>query len=50
MTTTVNIRGTLKTLITTPNVIKKSIEAFNCTSLIGMELEDQGGSDTSGSH
>ena len=46
----INIRGTNKTVIITPNVLAKTIEAFGCNSIIGMELEEQGGIDTSNSH
>ena len=43
----VTIRGANKRYLATPNVMNKSREAFGCSSLIGMELEDIGQNNTS---
>ena len=50
LTWTGTLRGASKTLLITPNVASYSRSAFNCSTLKGMELEDQGGSGTVGSH
>ena len=51
LTQTVTVRGTTKTYLITPNVVAMSRAAFGCSTLIGMELEDQGSSTgTVGSH
>ena len=47
---TISIRGTNKTYLITPNVAIMSQQAFGCNSLIGMELEDQGGNGIAGNH
>ena len=46
--TTVN--GINKKIIITPKVVENAKKHFGCDSLIGVELEDQGGEGTSGSH
>ena len=48
LTKSVTMRGSSKTLLVTPNVLTKVREL--CATLEGAELEDQGGSGTSGSH
>lgn len=50
LTTTVTLRGAPKTLLITPNVVAKAQEAFACSTLIGMELEDQLNPESIGSH
>lgn len=37
-------------MVTTPEVVKTAKSYFGCDSLEGLELEDQGGSGTAGSH
>jgi hypothetical protein len=44
------INGLQKTLITTPKVVEAAKKHFNCENVIGVELEDQGGQGTAGSH
>ena len=44
------IRGVERTLIKTPKVVERSKKYFNCDSLEGLELEDQGGQGSSISH
>ena len=44
------IRGIQRTLIKTPKVVERARKYFNCDSLEGLELEDQGGTGTSISH
>lgn len=44
------INGVTRTLLTTPKVVKIARMHFNCPSLEGVELEDQGGAGTAGSH
>lgn len=46
----VTLRGKTVKLVTTPEVVKTAREHFGCDSLEGLELEDQGGSGTAGSH
>lgn len=43
-------RGASKTYLITPNVKSKAQEIFDCSTLEGMELEDQGSSSTALSH
>lgn len=50
ITTVANRRSGRKTLLTTPNVLKYAREYFRCPDLEGVELEDQGGSGSAGSH
>lgn len=50
VTEKITVRGASKTIIKTPNVVAKAREAFECETLLGVELEDQGGSGTAGSH
>lgn len=45
-----NILGKQITLLTTPAVTKQVRSHFGCASLFGMEIEDQGGAGTAGSH
>lgn len=49
-TKTATLRGKSVTLVTTPEVVKTARSYFNCNTLEGLELEDQGGSGTAGSH
>ena len=44
------VRGVSKMLLTTPNVVAKAKEAFGCSTLTGVELEEYGGEGTAGSH
>ena len=44
------IRGKQRTLIISSKVIGKAKQFFNCNSLVGLELEDQGGPGSSISH
>ena len=48
--TTITIRGKSTLAITTPKVLEKARAFFNCSTLVGLELEDQGGSGTAKSH
>ena len=49
-TMTKEINGINRTLITSPNVLKAAKKHFGCSDIEGIELENQGGSGTSGSH
>ena len=44
------IRGKTRTLIKTPKVVERARKYFNCYTLEGLELEDQGGPGSSMSH
>ena len=44
------INGVNRTLITSPNVLKAAKKHFGCSEIEGIELENQGGSGTSGFH
>ena len=44
------IRGKTRTLIKTPKVVERARKYFNCNSIEGLELEDQGGPGSSMSH
>ena len=44
------VNGINRTLITSPNVLKAAKKHFGCSEIEGIELENQGGSGTSGSH
>ena len=44
------IRGKTRTLIITPKVVERARKYFNCNSIDGLELEDQGGTGSSMSH
>ena len=44
------VNGINRTLITSPNVLKAAKKHFGCSEIDGIELENQGGSGTSGSH
>ena len=50
VTATANMRGKTVNQIVTPSVVAVVRAHFNCPSLTGAELEDQGGSGTAGSH
>ena len=50
VTTTKIVNGVERTLITTPNVVKLAKQHFGCNSLEGVEVEDQGGQGSAGSH
>ena len=45
----IEINGIKRQFLSTPKVVEKAMQHFN-TDLLGVELEDQGGSDTAGSH
>ena len=45
----IEINGIKRQLLRTPKVVEKAMQHFN-TDLLGVELEDHGGSDTAGSH
>ncbi|KAG8347922.1 putative Leishmanolysin [Trypanosoma vivax] len=45
-----NVRGKTAVVINGPKTVEKSREFFNCSSLVGMELEDAGGHATRLSH
>jgi len=45
----IEINGIKRQFLSTPKVVEKANQHFN-TDLLGVELEDQGGSDTAGSH
>ena len=44
------IRGVKRNLIITPKVVETAKRYFNCSDIIGVELEDQGGPGTENSH
>ena len=44
------IRGIERTIMITPKVVEHAKKYFNCDSIEGVELEDQGGTGSSGSH
>ena len=44
------IRGMKRTLIKTPKVVELAKKYFNCNSIEGLEIEDQGGEGSSKSH
>ena len=48
--TKTGVDGKPVTIITTPKVLEKAKAHFGCTRLTGVELENQGGSGTAGSH
>ena len=48
--TTAEIRRISRTLIKTPKVLEIAKKYFNCSSIIGIELEDQGGTGSASSH
>jgi hypothetical protein len=49
-TTTATINGISRTLIKSPKVLAAAKKHFNCDSMVGLELENQGGEGTAGSH
>jgi len=48
--TKANIRGVERTIIKTPKVLEVAKKYFNCESITGIELEDQGGMGSALSH
>uniref|UniRef100_A0A6B2L0P8 Leishmanolysin-like peptidase n=1 Tax=Arcella intermedia TaxID=1963864 RepID=A0A6B2L0P8_9EUKA len=50
VTTTANYKGETKYLINTPRVVSYAQTHYGCSSLTGMELEDQGSNGAPGSH
>ena len=44
------IRGVERTIIKTPKVLETAKKYFNCSSILGIELEDQGGTGSASSH
>jgi leishmanolysin len=50
VTTKMNINGVDRTLVTTPKVVAAARKHFGCSTLAGVELENQGGDGTEGSH
>ena len=50
ITTTQTVNGVERTFIITPTVKKVASEHFGCSSIIGVELENQGGKGSVGSH
>ena len=44
------IRGKQRNLIITPKVVEFAKKYFNCQNIVGVELEDQGGTGSAGSH
>lgn len=48
--TTVTVRGHSVNLLTFPKMLARAQTAFACSSMVGMELENQGATGTSGSH
>ena len=47
---TKTVNGLKRTLFTGPNVIKQAKRHFNCDNIEGIELENQGGDGSAGSH
>ena len=50
VTTTKRVNGITRTLIQTPKVIEVAAQHFGCNSIDGIELENQGGEGSAGSH
>lgn len=50
VTETVTINGVSRTRLTTPKVVAAAKKHYNCNTLTGVELEDQGGEGSAGSH
>ena len=48
--TKANIRGVERTVIKTPKVLEVARKYFNCSTITGIELEDQGGTGSALSH
>jgi hypothetical protein len=48
--TTKVVNGVERQMIITPKVVEAARRHFNCSDLIGVELENQGGTGTAGSH
>jgi leishmanolysin len=44
------IRGKNTTLLKSPNVLATAREYYNCSSIEGMQLENEGGEGSAGSH
>ena len=47
---TTSIRGKERSIIITHNVVEVAKKYFNCSNIVGVELEDQGGTGSGGSH
>ncbi len=47
---TISIRGKTATIVSSPTVLAKAREFLNCPTLQGMEVEDEGGAGSAGSH
>lgn len=45
-----NNTGKTTSYMTTPRVLREAKKYFSCNSMVGVEIEDQGGSGTQGSH
>lgn len=50
ITTTQTIRGFSTTVLKSPNVLATARKYYNCNTLTGMQLENQGGAGSLGSH
>ena len=50
VTTTKTVNGVTRTLIRTPKVLEAAAQHFGCSSIDGIELENQGGKGSVGSH
>ena len=50
VTTTKTVNGVTRTLIQTPKVLEAAAQHFGCSSIDGIELENQGGEGSVGSH
>lgn len=46
----VNVNGEARSLIKTPKVVAEAKKHFNCDSLLGVEIENQGGPGSKGGH
>ena len=46
----IEINGIKRQFLRTPKVVEKAMQYFNTEDLLGVELENQGVSDTAGSH
>jgi leishmanolysin len=50
VTTTKTVNGVTRTLIQTPKVLEVAAQHFGCSSIDGVEIENQGGVGSAGSH
>ena len=50
LTKTETMRGVTKTIMVSDTVLEKAREAFGCSTIKGIEIEEYGGSGTAGSH